>query len=338
MNITNWFSCKYHLKNSSMPKYFVLDENMIPHWKINLNTNEYKLFGKIKVKKDFNQILMIGISNKIESKINTCNKNSEELKINIPILKSNLQKCIRRSKIRKSVRTGNFLLDVDPNSLLRRLAIIYIEDVIIDNYFTNIIWYMVAVSKGYILSSIDKLIILNIIKNLAKSKFKEEIPKYDKIDYKTYFLEINSNILNHNYNIIWSLILRNKYGGMIGDINMINGALQIYSKKKVNKINLIIKNFDYKLNLKEKDILLESVDFHCTNIIGILLKKKKINYQDNYLIYKDCIWNNRSSITNKKIINKTDSNSLIDNIQLFELIKDDLDLISKNIIKYQLNI
>ena len=139
MNITNWFSCKYHLKNSSMPKYFVLDENMIPHWKINLNTNEYKLFGKIKVKKDFNQILMIGISNKIESKINTCNKNSEELKINIPILKSNLQKCIRRSKIRKSVRTCNFLLDVDPNSLLRRLAIIYIEDVIIDNYFTNII-------------------------------------------------------------------------------------------------------------------------------------------------------------------------------------------------------
>ena len=85
--------------------------------------------------------------------------------------------------------------------------------------------------------------------------------------------------------------------------------------------------------MKEKDILLEAIDFHCTKIIEILLKKNKINYSENYHIYKQCIWDYRSSITNKIIINKTDNKSLIDNLQLYELIKDDLNSISKNIIK-----
>jgi hypothetical protein len=80
------------------------------------------------------------------------------------------------------------------------------------------------------------------------------------------------------------------------------------------------------------------VDFHCSNIIEILLKRKKIDYSQNYDIYKKCIWDYRSSITNKIIINKTDNESLIDNLQLYELIKDDLNLISKNLISYHINI
>jgi hypothetical protein len=260
MNITNWFSCKYNLKNNSMPKYFVMNENMIPQWKSNIDSNQYEFFGNIKIKKDFDQILMIGISKKINLEVNkTLNKINS--KINIPILKSNLQKCIRRSKVRKAVRTGNFLLEFDPNQILRRLAIIYIEDVMIDNYFNNIVWYMAAVSKGYILNQQDKCIILNIIRHLAKSGVKEELPKADNLNYKEYFLEINSEILDNNFNIIWSLILRKKYGGMKGDIKMINGALNTYSNKKVTFNSICIKDFNFKLNLREKRYTFRSGGF-----------------------------------------------------------------------------
>ena len=337
MNITKWFRCKYELKKNSMPKYFVMNKNMIPEWSSEIDSNQYNLFGSIKLKKDFNQILILGITNKLEHEIidQVYNINT---KTNISILKSNLQKCIRRSKIKKAVRTGKLLLDIDPNELLRRLAIIYIEDVMIDNYFNNIVWYMAAVSKGFVLSSNDKLIILNIIEYLAKSEIKEEIPRIDNLDYNQYFSEMNSDILNYNFNSIWSLILRSKYGGMKCDIRMINGALKIYDQKKIKKIELEITNFDFKLKIKEKDIILEAIDFHCSKIIGILFKKKKIDYSENYQIYKKCIWDHRSKITNKIIINETNNNSLIDNQELYESIKDDLDSISKNIIKYQVNL
>jgi len=149
---------------------------------------------------------------------------------------------------------------------------------------------------------------------------------------------MNSDILNYNFNSIWSLILRSKYGGMKCDIRMINGALKIYDQKKIKQIKLEINNFDFKFKIKEKDIILEAIDFHCSKIIEILFKKKKIDYSENYQIYKKCIWDNRSKITNKIIINETNNNSLIDNQELYESIKDDLDSISKNIIKYQVNL
>ena len=208
-----------------MPKYFVMNQNMIPEWKSNIDSNKFDIIGNIKIKKDFNQILMIAISKDI--KIFECNLKKYNFKLknyDVPILKSNLQKCIRRSKVKKAVRTTRLLLEIDPNSLLRRLAIIYIEDVILDNYFTYIVWFMVAVSKEYILSNYDKLLILNIVENLAKSKIKENLEKDEQIDYTNYFKNMNQNILNNNYNTIWSLILRNKYGGMKGMI-FANGNL-----------------------------------------------------------------------------------------------------------------
>ena len=87
MNITKWFRCKYELKKNSMPKYFVMNKNMIPEWSSEIDSNQYNLFGSIKLKKDFNQILILGITNKLEHEIidQVYNINT---KTNISILKS----------------------------------------------------------------------------------------------------------------------------------------------------------------------------------------------------------------------------------------------------------
>jgi hypothetical protein len=118
---------------------------------------------------------------------------------------------------------------------------------------------------------------------------------------------------------------------------MINGALKLYSQKNVQIKKIEIKNFNYDLKLKKKDILLESIDFHCTKILEILIKRKGFNYNEYLEICKKCMWDFRSGVTNKEIINKSNK-SFIDNHELYELIKDEIDSISKNIISERFNL
>lgn len=50
----------------------------------------------------------------------------------VPLLKSHLQKCIRRSRENLAVRTARHLLLTDPEALLRRLPVIMVEDAVLN--------------------------------------------------------------------------------------------------------------------------------------------------------------------------------------------------------------
>jgi len=341
MNITNWINYEIQAKCESMPKFFVMNHNYIPEWKYKIDIKKYEIIGNIRIKKDFNQILMIGI-NKSLIKNNLINKKilHDNSQYNFPILKSNLQKCIRRSKVDQALKTANLMLLIDPNELLRRLAIIYIEDVMLDNYYSYIVWYMAAISKGYNINNTDKILILNIVKYLAEASNKEKIDVIPNFNLSEYFNNFDKKLYHNNFNYIWCLILRKKYGGMKCDMNLINGCLKLYKLKKIKKANKdIFKDISANLNFSIKDILPCSIDFHCTSIIKYLLKKYKLNYDENYDIYKKCVWYNRSSITNKMIINNTINNCVIDkHKELYRCIKRDLDDLSKIIILKKFNL
>jgi hypothetical protein len=69
---------------------------------------------------------------------------------NVSVLKSNLQKCIRRGKGNEAAATARQLLFQDPNELLRRLPILMCEDTMLcAPLFCKLVWLMAAVSKGY---------------------------------------------------------------------------------------------------------------------------------------------------------------------------------------------
>ncbi|KAJ3205745.1 hypothetical protein HK099_000710 [Clydaea vesicula] len=68
----------------------------------------------------------------------------------IPILKSHLQKCIRRSLIQKSLKTAIELIAIGAEQeLLRRLLIILAEDSCLNINIPILVWLQVANSKGY---------------------------------------------------------------------------------------------------------------------------------------------------------------------------------------------
>lgn len=215
-------------------------------------------------------------------------------------LSSHLQKSIRRMDSFKSIQTAKHFIDLDINSFLRRLPIIMLEDVCIHESFSIIIWLMIVVSKNYKIKNEMIQWLLGIIYYLSTELKKEN-----------YSNEIIQELpLNDNDNLLFkTLHFRKKYGGMKGDMNMIE-----YYKHRLNQNNqgnLIIKNDKIKLikltidDLEKKDWIYQANDFHCNRYII----KQIQSYYPEYTIVelKTLIWENSSSF-NKRIKNKKEKN------------------------------
>ena len=71
-----------------------------------------------------------------------------QCKFGVPLLKSNLQKAIRRSDNQIAIQSALALIQVAPMELLRRLPIIYIEDVCLMDSYSIVMWLMIA-DKAY---------------------------------------------------------------------------------------------------------------------------------------------------------------------------------------------
>jgi hypothetical protein len=79
----------------------------------------------------------------------------------VPLLKSNLQKAIRRKERDAALRTAWWLLAKEPTELLRRLPVILCEDTQAEaGLLTEIVWLMAATSKGYCLTWSDAAIVM----------------------------------------------------------------------------------------------------------------------------------------------------------------------------------
>ena len=61
-------------------------------------------------------------------------------KYNVPLLKSNLQKAVRRCDNQIAIQSALALIQIEPMELLRRLPIIYIEDVCLMDSYSIVVW------------------------------------------------------------------------------------------------------------------------------------------------------------------------------------------------------
>jgi len=211
-----------------------------------------------------------------------------EAPYNIPLLKSNLQKAIRRKHRKIAVTTALAILQQDMLELLRRLPIIYIEDVCMMDSYPIIVWLMMA-DKEYMLEVSDIEIILNIIAGLCDTDEIYDFPRNPTILYSHEELEEYPNA-----DILLSLYYRSQYGGMKGDMIMLNNAIYYYSNKP------IIPKTDYStiLDIDDKvEILEEAIDFHPYPYMLIHLSKMtNIDQQD----IKKAIWFMESGLNLRK--------------------------------------
>ena len=215
-------------------------------------------------------------------KLNDC-RTTERIayqpKINIPslpihVIKSALQKNVRLGNVNGAVNIG-WLCTCNPNGLrelLRRLPIIAIEDAIIPPNFNNVVWLMLAsYSNSYQYTKHDIQDIIKFIYLIASVKFRD--PMLEDVPNAPVFSTQNDSLIN-------SIIVRESFGGMKGDMKMLRCAAHYWSTHEMttNLCDSYNKVFDISLpdvfehsgSIISTDIPLSAVDFHCSSVLDNL--------------------------------------------------------------------
>lgn len=215
----------------------------------------------------------------------------------IPVLKSNLQKAVRRGQSDAAMRTAFQMLSQGQEAqteLFRRLPIILLEDTLLDPLiYPRWVWWMLAQSRGYSLSEPEiRQLLADVgwIANADKTPFRDHLSKQDHIQTPL--------VLNCSLFCIW---IRAQWGGMHGDMAWLRGLYDTWtnrSERDWNRLNQISPPMFagpfHTLGFQcETHGLSEAVDFHCCTAMRTqLAAKHKVSEQE----IQEAIWWHRSGI------------------------------------------
>lgn len=234
----------------------------------------------------------------------------------ISILKSQLQKCARRRQSELGIKTATSMSKIEDYSnhicqiglfeMLRRITIIVIEDSVLLQDYGVLVWFQCALSKGFRAKRVSMIWILNIITKIMRFEWKDSMYTIIKLDDTCIVKKIyESGVSNEYKTLLYTIQLRNSFRGMQCDVIMLDKSTLLWLNRMESKstlikyldtaqITYIEKNNEY-TDLNKSEILLESLDFHCTNVCD---KIQTIVDIDTDKI-KQLIWNYSSGVNNR---------------------------------------
>lgn len=186
---------------------------------------------------------------------NNSNRNNEALsntrlvqkhsKLSVPVLKSILQKSIRRRRPLAAVRVAMELSDKALAELLRRLPIIILEDSTLHHELGWVIWIMMAHSKGFVVTPLMIEKLLRIIYEVANCPLKDhqrgdsDVDNQDIDDDQRVHLDgMGTNVwerlgaVNSDEQLlVWAILVRAEYGGMKGDVHMLHQFARLWMSR-----------------------------------------------------------------------------------------------------------
>jgi hypothetical protein len=254
----------------------------------------------------------------------------------ISLLKSALQKAVRRNEKEKAVRCAKSLIELDEYQILRRLPVIILEDGLLHPNFAKIIEILKRESKkfGKRMTEEEKDMIIQTVAEVAECEWRDNwvdedegvIENQEELEAEEFLLAGNWEKINELPKEEKELVLAIKYrasiGGMKGDVVMLNHYANLWAKRFIKREWTIekLKSYFKPSNLKFEevkgaeieDIPLTAVDMHCSPLLDILLKKENVvkilieNFPEakNNLKEKlnDLLWRQMSSVNFKKEI------------------------------------
>ena len=150
---------------ASLPKYFVL-QNSIAFTSHTTSIGRRTFEESIKIRGYDHPITIVSLD-PLETPLTSFGWSIPSK--NLSVLKSNLQKCVRRGLVSKAVKSAYAIWCISPMELLRRLPIIIVEDTSPFPGLITLTWYMMAVSKGYVLSSDEVSWILGVVYTITEN-------------------------------------------------------------------------------------------------------------------------------------------------------------------------
>lgn len=198
------------------------------------------------------------------------------------LLKSAIQKSVRRGDVDKAVRAAKSLLTLNETDALRRLMIIPIEDCILPPDYDKLAALLMRVSSkgGEPLTEAEKTLVLSIIGDVARCEWRDLDVGNPDDEGKDYVMRpVRGNKEN---DLVNALLYRSRIGGSKWDWIMLNQMARVWNRRFANGswqaedlkqyfTGEIIdwNNVPY---AAVDDIMLETVDMHCSGILYMLLK------------------------------------------------------------------
>jgi hypothetical protein len=172
---------------------------------------------------------------------------------NVSVLKSNLQKAVRRHNSAAAHATLQQLALQDPVEATRRSPIIMCEDTqLCPELFAELVWLMAAVSKGYNLTEQDLQIMHNALETMLEAPGRYNL----RVDVDDSELKIRDAVTE-------AFAIRIAFGGMKGDMRFLGFLERRYAACELPCVSAktytqILESFH-----PQKHILPQAIDFHC---------------------------------------------------------------------------
>jgi len=204
---------------------------------------------------------------------------------NVSLLKSQLQKCVRRKHTQLAVVTAWTLMKVDFKQFIRRIAIIMNEDVYLHTTILPvIIWITSACTHGYKPSLKVLMWLLGVVKGLCETKYYDPCVSNVSHDNFDYIHIDTKRITDHEVNFLYSLLFRRSFGGLKNDMVMINNSLHEWHIRFLNKFDYFsieINDFELEyvcppldIEMTNNHIIIPALDFHVyPSLLDIILTR-----------------------------------------------------------------
>lgn len=138
------------------------------------------------------------------------------------LLKSHMQKCVRRSLSELAVDTAAHLMRLNLSELLQRLGVIIIEDAALFDGFPVLVWLMAAELKGFKLCRHHYSWVLGVVHAAAACKHRDCRHMADDFNLS----QVSKRLKNPKHKaLIYSLVLRRDYKCMAGKVIMTHKVL-----------------------------------------------------------------------------------------------------------------
>ena len=257
----------------------------------------------------------------------------DKVKESVPFYKSTLksavQKAIRKGEVEKAVRCTKSFLELDELDCLRRSMIWPIEDVLLHPSYHDLAKLTDKLSqKGSVpLTEAEKTKVLSLVGDFARCEWRDlDVGNVDDEGEAYAMRPVKGNREN---DLIDALLYRQRIGASSWDRTMLAQMARVWNRRfalgtwTAEKLKRYfsgeVMNWSDVPYAQKEDILIESIDFHCSPINAILLKKDSVkellkseipfNRRDflgsdmsNGNLLEVIIWTMRSGINYKKNI------------------------------------
>jgi hypothetical protein len=246
--------------------------------------------------------------------------------LHVPLLKSALQKCVRRRLTREAASIAAALVTSPErghvDALLRRIVVILVEDAVaLPGSTVVVVWLMAAHSKGYALDPRDRATVASCVLRAAACPVRDCVPPRDMPHGD---LAFGRPDVNHA--LVDALLLRARYGGTRGDVSLLVRCASLWHARLAGPDGAAWRDDADALERSLVEVggidppalsgvlgefgravvPLEAVDFHCFPSMPETVARRCVGDGGNSGAapspdeVREAIWHHRSSINTKR--------------------------------------